>query len=54
MLPDTNARVRGSEIDSDGWTLTFAGHTEFCRQMKRDLRGLKPRLGLEVEYGEGE
>jgi len=24
------------------------------RQMKRDLRGLEPRLGLEVEYEEEE
>jgi len=28
MLPDTDTRVGGSEIDSDGWTLTFAGHAE--------------------------
>jgi len=29
VLPDTDARVRGSEIDSDGWTLSFASHNAF-------------------------
>lgn len=62
MLPDTDARVRCSEIDSDGWTLSFAGHDAaflfVCgvgeSTTKRDLRetSWQWRLGFEIECRE--
>lgn len=43
MLPNADARVRRSEINSDRWSLSFSGHC-FCRARKgREIKGRERR-----------
>lgn len=45
MLPHTDARVGGSEIDSDSRTLSFSGHGFGVRRReRRDLRKRKKKM----------
>ena len=45
MLPNADARVRRSEIDSDRWSLSFSGHYGLagCVVLRRRERGREER-----------